>query len=1822
MDDRCNEKDQLVNWLEDFRANYCDLNESQKTIQECEDLLSKYNSIVGKLYIPIQIQNSIQQRESKYNLTFDKQIESFVHSIEKGLPGDSRFPDRDNTFMNERSNEYSALVDRLESFKSEFQEYSEAKEIITKAESAIDKYHSFVSSVAIPLQLQNARNARKADGSNLEYGLSYTLNQLKQELSHSMNSIDLDKAKKLNSQLIEWLENFKSQFMEQILDEHSLILDTIKEVEEVLSQYKTIIGSVTIPLAVKKSREDRSILPYGLDYQLNRFKVILSADKQSLRIDEASEYYSSLINWLEEFKLQFSNSLDINEVTNTINEVELQLKQYNLIIGGAKAKRDMNKAIESRDILPYGLHYQMKQLKNKIENKQSGKETQTLASLLMIWLEEFKLSFQYLEDSIPIINQVDDLLQQYKKQFPHDAAQSIKQQQQQKKKQKQQQSSSDDNTTATDSDDSRSISSNQNQNRKSLALDEGEDEIIPTENTSSNDSSSSSTMKEPENPPSDRKLIIPDYSSTANCFDESKLDRSVPSIVSRGEGFIQELLKKQKSLQESLGGFNILLYINWDFCSSNEFNNDLDDDNKQKACQNLVFGLLSRTVLSDTGFLGICQSNKLYKSILCSKVSLIELSYSSSSKLSNEFEISLEKQENKLNILFNLNTWNKTPNSDQIKEIYETIFELKYIHGLYNLQNQSESTGNAVQKTFSRKNPILVQIQNDFLDHPLFKDDLSLNDKLKAFDLLTKLMKNLLISSNGLCDICEKSKTTKKFVFENLREVYITYNFDNKQSSSGKQYELSFDESLGILYFTSLFSTSMKPNLDDLHIEFDRVFGLVTLKAIDISKNKIQAYQNIIKRKIKADIIVEVNWNKWISHSNFKSYSVPKQTQINQAILQNHLNEIINGQNGLIEFYNSNSNLQSILLRKLKKIEIYYDANNSIAYKHSREYPFFKLHFDHKHCTLYVIGNLNAYDGAAHTNGWKDFGDKLLPLLETSDYRFKFDATLRKYRATKMEPLLYNNQDDNDDKQVNIPSIYIDWDSFVNKYEFVTLPKAKRMSILHAIEKTHYTNLFSQIELVCAHKIGRNAIKNQIKCFYITTNENIQREKEEKLENLSIQHNQKDNHDNNSYLFIEKTGEFYNIISYNHLLENSKKKIHAWQIRWALYVSIDIAKDIGIQNMKKHCDETCLVTESKISLDFNWDYLTMNEFLSKGPIHIVSVIENTSDQLIRRILHRFGLIGICSHPIGKKCIQDNINSVVVHYSPLNDPNPKHNDSIVTIDKDNKILQINIYSNTLEAACSSRYKERIEFEYDLIVAIAKDNAIGDLRNVEDQIEKLLSKKIPIHVELDNFTQLDIFRSKIPSDQADIITCLYSTLQKQILSSTSIGLCSFLSYNVSVQPFLSQISSILFKVDPSNSLQGSEPGKIEILTSNQILQIQFNLNDVLSAVSINNWKERILFELKMLVDVSIYETSDNRKNIENQYLSSMKISKDSHEYQNNQFDNDKSVIQINWKQFVNSNEFISLHPSVQVSIIKSCNTSMLNTSLLGNNGFTGPKGLCEFNETIEFLKSKFSSVIFNIYPNDNDKFDFISHDDSKNILFISYSLHDCHKDAYIGVHSSIEKFFNLRLVKQPAAIARGDSKINNDCSSIISQYAPIIMNWNSFVDTLGLDYVQIIDEVSALPSRIFMGDMNSFGDTGISPLTSRYPSFDSALKKFQAIEVTLDPNNQINLHIGKSCSLNPTCFKVNASGNSLQIISNLNNRIRTCGCARVIQFTLCPNDAYSAEQNTIEKIAAQLTADEQHRRESAIARAHDKNNDITKQNARDQEDYQRKMQEYHK
>ena len=102
-------------------------------------------------------------------------VSDLIIQLEKGIPGDPRFPERDNEWIEERTKQNELLVEWLEDFKSKLGEYEQSLETIQECEAALTLYKNVVGAVRVPLMVNNARKARRADGSCLEYGLDYHL---------------------------------------------------------------------------------------------------------------------------------------------------------------------------------------------------------------------------------------------------------------------------------------------------------------------------------------------------------------------------------------------------------------------------------------------------------------------------------------------------------------------------------------------------------------------------------------------------------------------------------------------------------------------------------------------------------------------------------------------------------------------------------------------------------------------------------------------------------------------------------------------------------------------------------------------------------------------------------------------------------------------------------------------------------------------------------------------------------------------------------------------------------------------------------------------------------------------------------------------------------------------------------------------------------------------------------------------------------------------------------------------------------------------------------------------------------------------------------------------------------------------------------------------------------------------------------------------------------------------------------------------------------------------------------------------------------------
>ena len=132
-------------------------------------------------------------------------------------------------------------------FKANFEQYEQAAPTIEKCEAVLSLYDSVVGAAKIPLAIQNAVNARRADGSNLEYGLEHHLDRFKGALEKGVptdkrfpersNKYITDMAG-WQEALLTWLEGFKAKF-----EKYQQAAATIDECETVLSLHDSVVGA-------------------------------------------------------------------------------------------------------------------------------------------------------------------------------------------------------------------------------------------------------------------------------------------------------------------------------------------------------------------------------------------------------------------------------------------------------------------------------------------------------------------------------------------------------------------------------------------------------------------------------------------------------------------------------------------------------------------------------------------------------------------------------------------------------------------------------------------------------------------------------------------------------------------------------------------------------------------------------------------------------------------------------------------------------------------------------------------------------------------------------------------------------------------------------------------------------------------------------------------------------------------------------------------------------------------------------------------------------------------------------------------------------------------------------------------------------------------------------------------------------------------------------------------------------------------------------------------------------------------------------------------
>jgi hypothetical protein len=395
----------LIEWLEDFKSLFSDFEEATATVNQVEEGLQLYKSVVGASKAKINLQKAIKARSTEgsvleYGLDFH--LSRFVADVStllfscflflilplhpsllsyyfcvlslqlnKGIPTDKRFID---DYLEEQTRVNGLLITWLEDFRSQFEDMVEAQEVMKRVEDALKLYKTNILASRIKVSVQKARDAKRTEGSVLEFGLEYHLSRfvasLRQGIPQDKSKAGeyVDSLTTVNGLLVQWLEDFKARF-----GEYEESKATIYEVEAALKKYNKIIGGAKLAAELRAAIENRTICEYGVEWHLKKFNDQL-ANSMPTAVKEAQEWAHELsrtqmllVRWLKDFRAKFAY---VDEAKDIFSRVEDSLKNFKFVFGKSvvplAVQQARNARTEDGSILEYGLEFHLHRFTNVV----------------------------------------------------------------------------------------------------------------------------------------------------------------------------------------------------------------------------------------------------------------------------------------------------------------------------------------------------------------------------------------------------------------------------------------------------------------------------------------------------------------------------------------------------------------------------------------------------------------------------------------------------------------------------------------------------------------------------------------------------------------------------------------------------------------------------------------------------------------------------------------------------------------------------------------------------------------------------------------------------------------------------------------------------------------------------------------------------------------------------------------------------------------------------------------------------------------------------------------------------------------------------------------------------------------------------------------------------------------------------------------------------------------------------------------------------------------------------------------------------------------
>jgi hypothetical protein len=322
------------------------------------------------------------------------------------------------------------------------------------------------------------------------------------------------------------------------------------------------------------------------------------------------------------------------------------------------------------------------------------------------------------------------------------------------------------------------------------------------------------------------------------------------------------------------------------------------------------------------------------------------------------------------------------------------------------------------------------------------------------------------------------------------------------------------------------------------------------------------------------------------------------------------------------------------------------------------------------------------------------------------------------------------------------------------------------------------------------------------------------------------------------------------------------------------------------------------------------------------------------------------------------------------------------------------------------------------------------------------------------------------------------------------------------------------------------------------------------------------------------------------------------------------------------------------------IKKLHTTFLSTLILGNQGFTGEKGLREFQPVTDLLNSKlsnlqiqvtlakgtnnsplfeisfyspflFSPALLTVLISDTEK--KVAPEHANNTLRFFVDLDNLACDKFSGCHSVVEELFQLRPIKEAAAKKRGDQTVlqeNKELLQSLGGHVTIAIDWDSFTQTSKFKndaaYVDFIDKIAERPKTFLVSSGNDWGtlryaylfplvSTSSSSLIDSFPVFFDLFLILQSVNEMVQNSAAVKSGL---CKFNKILVRFDPNNKAHQKIGQASTLTATavhvqsanpdliitvnldsplnCGCGRHLQNIFAQSEFLASEEKTIQSI----------------------------------------------